>query len=205
MPEAALTPPRRTLAGGVLDQAKSEASPFVELGIASCFSFLRGASDAVDLVSQARALGYDALGIADANSMAGIVRLHSEAGHAGLRPIIGCRIEPADGPAFLAYPKNRSAYGRICTLLSKGKMQRLDGSWQEKGGCAISLDMLEQYSEDIILIAMPPDNLDASLYPPLLIKNGKLKLVQAKHISFAELVAEREWSGEVHRHSLFPM
>ena len=40
------------------------------------FSFLRGASDAVDLALCARALGYDALGIADANSMAGVVRLH---------------------------------------------------------------------------------------------------------------------------------
>ena len=189
MPEAALTPPRRTLAGSVLDQAKSEASPFVELGLASCFSFLRGASDAADLVSQARALGYDAIGIADANSMAGIVRLHSEAGHAGIRPIIGCRIEPADGPAFLAYPKNRSAYGRLCTLLSKGKMQRLDGSWQEKGECAISLGMLAEYSEDTVLIAMPPDNLDAPLYPPLPIETGTLKLVQTKHISFADLIA----------------
>jgi error-prone DNA polymerase len=196
MPEAALTPPRRTLAGGPArgqpsglgEQTELDKSPFVELGIASCFSFLRGASDAVDLVSQARDYGYDALGIADANSMAGIVRLHSEAKHAGLRPVIGCRIEPADGPAFLAYPKNRSAYGRICTLLSKGKMQRLDGSWQEKGGCAISLDMLEQYSEDVILIALPPDNLDAPLYPPLAVENGKLKLVQTKHISFAELI-----------------
>ncbi len=191
MPEAALTPPRRTLAGGHADglgQTKPEPSPFVELGLASCFSFLRGASDAVDIAAQARTYGYDAIGIADANSMAGIVRLHSEAKHAGLRPVIGCRIELADGPAFLAYPKTRAAYGRICTLLSKGKMQRLDGSWQEKGGCAISLDMLGQYSEDIILIAMPPADLDAPLYPPLPIENGKLKLVQAKHISFAELV-----------------
>ena len=115
MPEAALTPPRRTLAGGLAGgQAdglviltKPEPSPFVELGAASCFSFLRGASDAVDLVSRAREHGYDALGIADANSMAGIVRLHSEAKHAGLRPVIGCRIELANGPAVLAYPKNR--------------------------------------------------------------------------------------------------
>ncbi len=192
MPEAALTPPRRTLAGGLAcesgDQAKPETSPFVELGIASCFSFLRGASDAVDLVSQARELGYDALGIADANSMAGIVRLHSEAKHTGLRPVIGCRIALADGPVFLAYPKNRSAYGRICTLLSKGKMQRLDGSWQEKGRCAISLDMLCEHSEDVILIAMPPDDLDAPLYPALPVENGILKLVQAKNISFAELI-----------------
>jgi error-prone DNA polymerase len=189
MPEAALTPPRRTLAGALTDKSELQTAPFVELGIASCFSFLRGASDAVDLVSQARSFGYDALGIADANSMAGIVRLHSEAKHAGLRPVIGCRIELADGPAFLAYPKNRSAYGRICTLLSKGKMQRLDGSWQEKGECAISLDMLSEYSEDTILIVVPPDNLDALLYPPLPVATGPLKLVQPKHISFVELMA----------------
>lgn len=192
MPEAALTPPRRTLAGACSDghgtQGKPDASPFVELGVASCFSFLRGASDAVDLVSQARALGYDGLGIADANSMAGIVRLHSEAKHVGLHPIIGCRIELADGPSLLAYPKNRSAYGRICTLLSKGKMQRLDGSWQEKAECAISLDMLCEYSEDVILVAMPPCDLDAPLYPPLPIESGNLKLVQSKNISFADLI-----------------
>ena len=34
-----------------------ERAPFVELGLVSCFSFLRGASDAVDLVTAARALG----------------------------------------------------------------------------------------------------------------------------------------------------
>ena len=67
-------------------------------------------------------------------------------------------------------------------------MQRLDGSWQEKGGCTISLDMLGEYSEDTILIAIPPDALDAPLYPPLPVENGKLKLVQANHISFAELI-----------------
>jgi error-prone DNA polymerase len=188
MPDKPLTPPRRTLADASIETTEPQNSAFVELGIASCFSFLRGASDAVDLVSQARDHGYDALGIADANSMAGIVRLHSEAKHAGVRPIIGCRIEPADGPAFLAYPKSRAAYGRICTLLSKGKMQRLDGSWQDKGECAISLDMLSEHSENCILIAMPPDDLDAPFYPPPAIEAGNLKLVQAKHISFAELI-----------------
>ena len=77
MPDATLTPPRRTLAGTVADNTTPKTAPFVELGIASCFSFLRGASDAVDLVSQAREHGYDAVGIADVNSMAGIVRMHS--------------------------------------------------------------------------------------------------------------------------------
>ena len=66
-------------------------APFVELGLVTCFSFLRGASDPVDLVLTAHRLGYDAMGVADANSMAGVVRVHGEAKALGLRPVIGCR------------------------------------------------------------------------------------------------------------------
>src|SRR4051794_5372295 len=42
-----------------------ERSPFVELGVASPFSFLRGASDAIELTLRALELGMDAIGIAD--------------------------------------------------------------------------------------------------------------------------------------------
>ncbi|MFN2100832.1 error-prone DNA polymerase [Altererythrobacter sp. MF3-039] len=136
-------------------------APFVELGLVSCFSFLRGASDAVDLVMTARAHGYDAIGIADSNSMAGVVRIHTEASTLKLRPVIGCRIETVEGLAFLAYPKDRSAYGRLCRLISAGRMQTLDGEWQEKGECHISLAMLAEHSEDVQLILLPPDDLEA--------------------------------------------
>src|SRR3990170_7181558 len=104
MPEEPLTPDKRRIA---IDPARIKPpprAPFVELGLVSCFSFLRGASDAVDLALTARALGYDAIGIADANTMAGVVRLHTEAKTLKLRPVIGCRIETVEGLAFLAYP-----------------------------------------------------------------------------------------------------
>ena len=127
-------------------------APFVELGLVSCFSFLRGASDAVDLVLTARGLGYDAIGIADANSMAGVVRVHTEAKTLKMRPVIGCRIETVEGFAFLAYPTNRAAYGRLCTLISAGRMATLDGDWQEKGLCDISLPMLAQHGDGMQLI-----------------------------------------------------
>ena len=52
-------------------------SAYVELGVSSPFSFLRGASDAIELVQTALALGYDAIGIADRNTLAGVVRMHS--------------------------------------------------------------------------------------------------------------------------------
>src|SRR5438067_8300072 len=68
-------------------------SPYVELGVTSPFSFLRGASDAIELVLTALALGYDALGIADRNTLAGVVRMHGACSEAGLKPLIGCRLD----------------------------------------------------------------------------------------------------------------
>jgi error-prone DNA polymerase len=160
MPEAPLTPPRRHADEAGLPPPPR--APFVELGLASCFSFLRGASDAVDLATTARALGYDTLGIADANTMAGVVRLHTEAKALGLRPVIGCRIETVEGLHFLAYPTDRSAYGRLCRLISAGRMARLDGAWQDKGACDISLSMLAEHSEGVHLVLLPPDDLSSS-------------------------------------------
>ena len=159
MPEAPLTPERRRVEQA-LPPPQCRA-PFVELGLVSCFSFLRGASDAVDLATTARSLGYDALGIADANSMAGVVRLHTEATALGLRPVIGCRIETTEGLEFLAYPADRAAYGRLCRLISAGRMSRLDGEWQDKDACEISLAMLAAHGEGVHLVLVPPADLDA--------------------------------------------
>ncbi len=166
MPESSLTPQKRRLK---IDPSTIEApqrAVFVELGLASCFSFLRGASDAVDLVATARALGYDAIGIADANSMAGVVRIHAEAQALKLRPVIGARIETLEGLSFLAYPRDRAAYGRLCRLVSAGRMSRIDGEWQDKGACDISLSMLAAHSAkegegDVQLILLPPEDLEA--------------------------------------------
>src|SRR4028119_2462095 len=87
-------------------------APFVELGLATCFSFLRGASDAVDLVTTAHALGYDAIGVADRNTLAGVVRVHAEARVARMKPVIGSRLVLATGEEVLAFPRDRAAYGR---------------------------------------------------------------------------------------------
>jgi len=166
VPDAPLTPDKRTLE---IDPDLVETpgrSDFVELGLVSCFSFLRGASDAVDLVMTARALGYDAIGIADANSFAGIVRVHTEAATLKLRPVIGARIETMEGLTFLAYPRDRDAYGRLCQLISAGRMNTLTGEWQEKGVCEISLAMLAECCEGVQLILLPPENLDARFTIP---------------------------------------
>ena len=158
MPEMDNQRPKRTLRDDGFEP--NPRAPFVELGVTSCFSFLRGASDAVDLAATAAAQGYDAIGIADLNTMAGVVRLHCEALKAALRPVIGCRLQLVTGEAFLAYPRDRAAYGRLCQLLSKGKMQDVNGDWQAKGVCDITLDDLAAHATGVQLIALPPENLD---------------------------------------------
>src|SRR4051794_13645719 len=126
---------------------------YVELGVASPFSFLRGASDAIELTLRALELGMDAIGIADRNTLAGVVRMHSACKTAGLKPLIGCRLDLTDAPSLLAYPVDRDGYGRLSRLLSLGKMRA------EKGECELSLADVAEHQEGIAFIAWPSDDL----------------------------------------------
>ena len=142
----------------VLDEGPVEAlakSPFVELGVSSPFSFLRGASDSIELVLTGLDQGMDAIGIADRNTLAGVVRLHSAAKGAGMRPLIGCRLDPVDAPSLLAYPSDREGYGRLSRMLSLGKMR------SAKGECDLLLSEIALHAEGIAFIAMPEEDLSA--------------------------------------------
>jgi error-prone DNA polymerase len=126
-------------------------SPYVELGVTSPFSFLRGASDAIELVLAALPLGYDAIGIADRNTLAGVVRMHSACTGAGIRPLIGCRLDPTDASSLLAYPVDRDGYGRLSRLLTLGKRRA------EKGECELALSDVAAHQKGIAFIAWPDD------------------------------------------------
>lgn len=94
---------------------------YAELQVTTHFSFLRGASSAEELFAQAALLGLPALGIADCHSLAGIVRAHEAAKATGVRLVVGCRLDLAEGAAVLVYPVDRDAYARLCRLLTLGK------------------------------------------------------------------------------------
>jgi error-prone DNA polymerase len=138
----------------------AERSPFVELGVTSPFSFLRGASDAIELVLRALDLGMDSIGIADRNTLAGVVRMHGACKEAGLKPLIGCRLDltrdspQGDCPSLLAYPIDREGYGHLSRLLSLGKMRA------EKGACDLALADVAAHREGIAFIAWPKGDLD---------------------------------------------
>ncbi len=75
---------------------------FVELGVTSPFSFLRGASDAIDLALTAFHLGHDSLGIADPHTLGGVLRMFSACNGARPQPLTGCRLDLTERPSLLA-------------------------------------------------------------------------------------------------------
>ena len=137
---------------------RNARSPYVELAVQTCFSFGRGAAHSHELILRAYALGYDAIGVTDANTLAGIVRMHCDAEDAGMRAIIGCRLEPLDGPALLAWPVDRDAYGRLCRLVSKGRMAAGDpkkGNRATGKDCALTLRDIADHAEGLVLATAP--------------------------------------------------
>ena len=123
--------------------------PFAELGIATNFSFLRGASHADEIVLMAKALQLDAIGVADRNTLAGIVRVHAAAKAEGLRLLVGARLVMLDGFEVIAYPEDRAAYGHLTRLLTLGNRRA------EKGQCHLTLDDVIEAGEGMCFIAMP--------------------------------------------------
>ena len=128
---------------------------YAELQVTSHFSFLRGASSCEELFAQAKELGIAALGIADRNSLAGIVRAHEAAQETGVRLVVGCRLDLADGMSVLVYPTNRAAYGRLCRLLSLGKKRA------GKARCHLEWPDLAAHGEGLIAVLVPDDADDA--------------------------------------------
>ena len=93
MPESSLFTRRKLVRHDDMPPPPVARADYVELGVTTPFSFLRGASDAIELVLTALELGMDSIGVTDRNTLAGVVRMHSAAKGAGLRPLIGCRVE----------------------------------------------------------------------------------------------------------------
>src|SRR5205085_12090596 len=133
------------------------ARPYAEIAVTTNFSFLRGASHPRELVLAAALYGHAAIGIADRNTLAGVVRAWDAINEVlekhGTAPklLVGSRLVFVDGtPDILAYPTDRAAYGRLCRLLSLGKLRAA------KGECILTLDDLLRWQEGLLLVVMPP-------------------------------------------------
>jgi error-prone DNA polymerase len=133
---------------------------YAEIGITTNFSFLRGGSDPRAYVHQASKLGLPVIGIADHNTLAGVVRAYKELENPEVKHapklLIGSRLVFIDGtPDILAYPCDRTAYGRLCQLLTLGKRGD-DLDKVEKGECHLRFENLLEFAEGQLLVLTLP-------------------------------------------------
>src|SRR5712672_2132911 len=139
---------------------------YAEIGITTNFSFLHGGSHPQDYVHQASRLRLPVIGIADHNTLAGVVRAYKELENHAVeykpKLLIGSRLVLMDGtPDILVYPRDRAAYGRLCQLLTRGKRGD-DADKIEKGECHLKLDDLLEFSEGQLLAVTLPHRFETA-------------------------------------------
>ena len=142
--------------------AERPTADFVELVAATNFSFLDGASHPSDMVGQAVMLGLKGIGIADRNTVAGVVRAH-QALKSARQGLLGAKLPPLDfhllvgarlvfadrTPDIVAYPRTRYGWGRLTRLLTTGNRRTI------KGRCELGFADLAEHHQDLELIILP--------------------------------------------------
>jgi error-prone DNA polymerase len=148
-----------------------EEPEFYEIGARSNFSFLEGAARPEEMVLVASVLGLSGIGIADRNSVAGVVRAHGQVigMHESVKrqrekgrekeeeeAILPCRFHPGarlcfadDTPDVLAYPINRKGWANLCRLLSRGNLR------SEKGNCILEGWDFFEWCDEMMLAVVP--------------------------------------------------
>ena len=132
---------------------------YVELHCKSNFTFLEGASHPAELVERAAELGYSGLALTDRASIAGVVRGFGPAKDRGFPYLVGTELELADFPSLVVWPTDRAAYGRMCRLISRG---RLRGT---KGTCCLTWSDLAEFSHGLLVGVLPGTELEKDVQP----------------------------------------
>jgi error-prone DNA polymerase len=159
---------------------------YVELQVTTNYSFLRGASHPAEFAGQAAALGHPAIAVTDRNTLAGVVRAHAGAKGAGIRLVVGCRLDLDDHPSVLCLPTDRAAYGRLSRLLTLGKLRA------PKDECRLTAADLSAHAEGQILIMLPPERPEAGFAEAL-------KALAARHPGQIHLAGQHLYRGDDRR------
>ena len=145
---------------------QAELPRYAELQVTTNYSFLRSGSHSGELVLRALELGHTAIGIADRNTLAGVVRAYAAIKEyyedlpdpppkeERIKLLVGSRIETRDGCSLLAYPTDLDAYKRLSRLLTVGNRRAA------KGRCDLAFDDLAAHAEGLLAIVLPPRRLD---------------------------------------------
>lgn len=108
---------------------------YVELRAKSNFSFLTGASHPEELAKTAKEKGLLGFALTDINGVYGIPRAFREARHQGsFKFIVGTELTLLDHSPLTLLCKTKSAYGKLCRLITESK------KGLKKGESALKLD-----------------------------------------------------------------
>lgn len=107
---------------------------YAELQTLSAFSFRHSVAEPQALVTQAHALGYQALAITDEMSLAGAVRAYEAAERCGMHLIIGstcyCADDSLPAPLDLVFlVPDQTAYAQLCRLITQARRRAVKGSY----------------------------------------------------------------------------
>ncbi len=129
-------------------------SEFCHLHCHTSYSLLDGAARIDSLVTQAKNLGMDALGITDHGNLYGVPEFHSVAKRNGIRPVIGCEFYLCASP--MEERKDRVRYHQVLwaknevgyrNLIKLSSLSFLDGFYFKP---RIDFDLLTRYSEGLV-------------------------------------------------------
>ena len=157
---------------------------YAELSITSNFTFLTGGSHPQEFARRGAELGLSALAVADVNSVAGIVRAYSElkaiaeeveearayasgekSGASTLahdwpvdthvpRLLPAVRLVTEEGFEATALPLDREGWGRLCRLLTLGRLRAA------KGDCLLKVEDVLDWGAGMALLLHLPDEED---------------------------------------------
>ncbi|SFR41401.1 DNA polymerase III, alpha subunit [Marinobacter daqiaonensis] len=199
---------------------------YAELHCFSNFTFLTGASHPHELAEQAMALGYRALAITDACSVAGIPRAWQALKDSPVALITGSFFELEADPATRAVPsvptriillaRTLTGYGQVCQLITTGRRRAPKGSYQ------LFMEDLETHQLDDCLCLWLPPAVEQSDFTGALSRgewllrrfDGRLWLAASRSLESdeeqrlhriralaAQLVCPIVATGDVHMHS----
>ena len=100
----------------------SAMAEYVELHCHSAFSFREGASTPLELVLQARVLGYTALALTDHDGLAGAMEFAQTAKEWELKPIIGAEVTFTNGSHLTLLAETPQGYANLSRLLSQAHL-----------------------------------------------------------------------------------
>ncbi len=155
---------------------------FAELSATSNFTFLTGASHPEEYIRRAAALGLPALAVADANSVAGIVRAHIQAREIARQVAERRALEAREGPVGPPAPAgHRPAWSNTPRLIPAARLELAEGltltalprdraGWarlcrllttgrrrSEKGACHLTCADLLAHAGHMALLLHPPE------------------------------------------------